>query len=73
MAIFLTGESEITKAHKTIDHVWVTRDASQDVPRAAPEVVEAILDADMIVYMGQVAYYVNLTQRRCASSDSVAV
>lgn len=46
----LAGESEITKAHKTIDHVWVTRDASQDIPRAAPEVVEAILDADMIVY-----------------------
>lgn len=46
----LAGEAEITHAHKTIDHVWVTGDEPGEEPKAAPEVVEAILNADMIVY-----------------------
>ncbi|MGR8809549.1 gluconeogenesis factor YvcK family protein [Leuconostoc citreum] len=46
----IAGESEITHAHKVIDHVWVTGDEPGEAPKAAPEVVQAILDADMIVY-----------------------
>ncbi|HEY4399100.1 MAG TPA: gluconeogenesis factor YvcK family protein [Lactobacillaceae bacterium] len=44
------GEAAITHAHKIIDHVWVTGDDEEAVPKAAPEVVKAILQADMIVY-----------------------
>lgn len=46
----VAGESEITKAHKVIDHVWVTGDEPGEEPKAAPEVVKAIIEADMIVY-----------------------
>ena len=46
----IAGEAEITHAHKTIDHVWVTGDEPGEEPKAAPEVVEAIISADMIVY-----------------------
>jgi len=46
----MAGEAEITHAHKAIDHVWVTRDEPGEEPKAAPEVVSAILSADMIVY-----------------------
>lgn len=44
------GESEITHAHKTIDHVWVTGDEVGEEPQAAPAVLRAIQDADLIVY-----------------------
>ncbi|MGO3411232.1 MAG: gluconeogenesis factor YvcK family protein, partial [Leuconostoc falkenbergense] len=46
----LAGESEITHAHQTIDHVWVTGDEPGEEPKAAPEVVTAIMNADMVVY-----------------------
>lgn len=46
----VAGEAEITHAHQTIDHVWVTGDEPGEEPKAAPEVVEAILSADLIVY-----------------------
>lgn len=46
----LAGESEITHAHQTIDHVWVTGDEPGEEPKAAPEVVKAIMNADMVVY-----------------------
>lgn len=46
----LTGESEITAAHKLIKRVWVTSSAHQDIaPRAVDEVINAIMDADQIV------------------------
>lgn len=46
----LTGESEITAAHKLIKRVWVTSSAHQDVaPQAMDEVINAIMDADQIV------------------------
>jgi uncharacterized cofD-like protein len=44
------GEAAITKAHKVIEQVWVTGDEPGEPPVAAPEVVNAILQADMIVY-----------------------
>ena len=44
----LAGESEISAAGKTIKEVWVT--AIDDTkPKAVPEVIDAILDADQIV------------------------
>lgn len=46
----LTGESEITAAHKLIKRVWVTSSTHQDVaPQAMDEVINAIMDADQIV------------------------
>ncbi|KRK99888.1 hypothetical protein FD04_GL000011 [Secundilactobacillus odoratitofui DSM 19909 = JCM 15043] len=46
----LTGESEITAAHKLIKHVWVTSSQHHDVaPEAVDEVIEAIMTADQIV------------------------
>lgn len=46
----LTGESEITAAHKLIKRVWVTSSAHQDIaPQAVDEVINAIMDADQIV------------------------
>lgn len=44
----LAGESEISAAGKTIKNVWVT--AIDDTkPKAVPEVIDAILNADQIV------------------------
>lgn len=46
----LTGESEITAAHKLIKHVWVTSSQHHDVaPEAVEKVIDAIMDADQIV------------------------
>lgn len=46
----LTGESEITAAHKLIKHVWVTSSQHRDrKPQAVDEVIEAIMAADQIV------------------------
>ena len=47
----LSGESEITAAHKQIQRVWVTptNDADQHEPAAMHAVIEAIHDADQIV------------------------
>ena len=47
----LSGESEITKAHKQIKHVWVTPSNDDDghKAKAVPEVVKAIENADQIV------------------------
>jgi uncharacterized cofD-like protein len=47
----LSGEAEITAAHKVIDHVWVTPEFDADGHEAeAPiEVVNAILNADVVV------------------------
>ncbi|CAH1852594.1 gluconeogenesis factor YvcK family protein [Convivina praedatoris] len=46
----LTGEAEITAAHKVIQEVWVTNEDSQRTVHASSDVVDAILEADMIVY-----------------------
>ncbi|MBP9638244.1 MAG: YvcK family protein [Enterococcus aquimarinus] len=43
------GESKIALSRKTIDHVYVTNQNNDDVVKAAPKVVSAILEADMIV------------------------
>ncbi len=46
----LTGESEITAAHKLIKHVWVTpSDKNGQKPEAVHEVIDAIMTADQIV------------------------
>ncbi|RRG18671.1 YvcK family protein [Weissella viridescens] len=47
----LSGEAEITAAHKVIDHIWVTPQDNQDgrVAQAPSEVINAILNADEIV------------------------
>lgn len=47
----LSGESEITAAHKQIQRVWVTptNNADQHEPAAMHAVIEAIHDADQIV------------------------
>ncbi|MBW1605952.1 uridine diphosphate-N-acetylglucosamine-binding protein YvcK [Lactobacillus sp. Sy-1] len=45
----LAGESEITKANKMIERVWVDRDDQKGAPKAAQPVVDAILNADQIV------------------------
>lgn len=47
----LSGEAEITAAHKVIDHIWVTPqdDSSRRVAQAPSEVINAILNADEIV------------------------
>lgn len=47
----LSGESEITKAHKQIKRVWVTPSVDDDGHEAKPvaEVIEAIREADQIV------------------------
>ncbi|KZL41526.1 gluconeogenesis factor YvcK family protein [Secundilactobacillus collinoides] len=46
----LTGESEITAAHKLIKHVWVTpSDKNGQKPQAVKEVIDAIMTADQIV------------------------
>lgn len=44
----MAGESEISAAGKTIDHVWVTS-ADGSKPEAKPEVIDAIMSADQIV------------------------
>lgn len=44
----LTGEAEITAIHKEIERVWVTAGQEQP-PEASREVVNAILDADVVV------------------------
>lgn len=47
----LSGEAEITAAHKQIDHIWVTPqpDSVNEVAQAPSEVINAILNADVIV------------------------
>lgn len=47
----LAGEAEITAAHKLIDHVWVTPefDADGHIAHAPKPVVNAILNADVVV------------------------
>ncbi|ANZ61602.1 gluconeogenesis factor YvcK family protein [Secundilactobacillus paracollinoides] len=46
----LTGESEITAAHKLIKHVWVTpSNKDGEEPEAVQEVIDAIMTADQIV------------------------
>lgn len=44
----LAGESHISAAGKTIDHVWVTS-VDGKTPEAKPEVIQAIMEADQIV------------------------
>ncbi|GEN48084.1 gluconeogenesis factor YvcK family protein [Ligilactobacillus pobuzihii] len=44
----LTGESEITAAEKNIKKVWVTSNDGTK-PKARPEVINAIMEADQIV------------------------
>lgn len=43
------GESNIVKHRKTIERVFVTNQENEEEPRAARKVVQAILEADMIV------------------------
>lgn len=47
----LSGEAEITAAHKRIDSIWVTPqdDSTNEVAQAPSEVINAILNADVIV------------------------
>lgn len=45
----MAGESEITKAHKNIQRVWVTTDGDDHEPQAVPAVIDAILEADQVV------------------------
>lgn len=46
-----SGETTITKMRKTIDHVYVTEtDNSTKEPKTSPHVIEAIEEADMIVF-----------------------
>lgn len=47
----LSGEAEITAAHKVIDHIWVTpqENAGHAEAQAPSEVINAILNADEIV------------------------
>ncbi|MDF7627382.1 uridine diphosphate-N-acetylglucosamine-binding protein YvcK [Lactobacillaceae bacterium L1_55_11] len=46
----LSGESSITAAHQQLDQVWVEGDEPNEVPRAVPQVVDTIKQADLIVY-----------------------
>ncbi|WP_155286190.1 gluconeogenesis factor YvcK family protein [Lacticaseibacillus zhaodongensis] len=45
----ISGEAEITAAGKRIQHVSVSRSDNQGEPEAEPEVVKAIMDADVVV------------------------
>ncbi|WP_127848906.1 gluconeogenesis factor YvcK family protein [Lacticaseibacillus hulanensis] len=45
----LAGEAEITAAGKNIKRVWVTRSDDNGQPAAEQEVVDAIMDADVVV------------------------
>lgn len=45
----LAGEAEITAAGKTIKRVWVTRSDDDGQPAAEQEVIDAIMDADVVV------------------------
>ncbi|GEK29378.1 gluconeogenesis factor YvcK family protein [Furfurilactobacillus siliginis] len=47
----VAGEAEVTAAHKQIKRVWVTPqpDAQVEIATAMPAVIDAILDADLIV------------------------
>ncbi|MCT4487253.1 gluconeogenesis factor YvcK family protein [Levilactobacillus parabrevis] len=45
----LSGESEITAAHKLIKRVWVETSDHHDQPHAVQQVIDAIMDADQIV------------------------
>ncbi|PWF99440.1 gluconeogenesis factor YvcK family protein [Levilactobacillus bambusae] len=45
----MTGESEITGAHKLIQRVWVEDADSDDEPEAVQPVIDAIMNADQIV------------------------
>ncbi len=47
----LAGEAEITAAHKQIKRVWVTPqpDSNDEIAKAMPAVIDAILGADLIV------------------------
>ncbi|MFV0558176.1 MAG: uridine diphosphate-N-acetylglucosamine-binding protein YvcK [Enterococcus sp.] len=44
------GESKIAKDRKTIDHVFVRNQTGEGEPQAAPNVVDSIMNADMIVF-----------------------
>ncbi|CAK8054634.1 gluconeogenesis factor YvcK family protein [Eupransor demetentiae] len=46
----MEGESEITAAHRTIKRVWVTEEDGKVDVQPVPEVLDAIRDADLIVY-----------------------
>lgn len=45
----MAGESEITRAHKNIKRVWVTKDGDDHEPQAVSAVIDAILEADQVV------------------------
>lgn len=45
----VAGETEISSTNKKIKHVWVTDADSDETPQAVPEVIEAIMQADVIV------------------------
>lgn len=46
-----SGESTISAMRKTIDHVYVTaNNETDDEPKPSPHVIDAIMDADMIVF-----------------------
>ncbi|WP_225049139.1 gluconeogenesis factor YvcK family protein [Lacticaseibacillus kribbianus] len=45
----LAGEAEITAAEKNITHVYVTDTATGEAPQAVPEVIDAIMAADVVV------------------------
>lgn len=45
----LSGEAEITAAHKRIKRVWVTCSNDDNKPTAVKEVIQSIMDADQIV------------------------
>ncbi|XIF20461.1 MAG: YvcK family protein [Acetilactobacillus jinshanensis] len=44
----IQGESEITAAHKSIDKLW-TSDARGNEPKALPQAIHAVMNADQIV------------------------
>lgn len=45
----MAGESKITRAHKNIKRVWVTKDGDDHEPQAVSAVIDAILEADQVV------------------------
>ncbi|MFZ7176699.1 gluconeogenesis factor YvcK family protein [Streptococcus hyovaginalis] len=45
----VVGESHIAEYKGMIDHVYVTNTYNDEIPKASPKVVEAIMESDMIV------------------------
>ncbi|CAM2753622.1 gluconeogenesis factor YvcK family protein [Streptococcus hyovaginalis] len=45
----VVGESHIAEYEGMIDHVYVTNTYNDEIPKASPKVVEAIMESDMIV------------------------